>query len=239
MAIFYNYKDILSKSAQFLAVIFICFFSAAAWSDTVGKLSGKALVIDGDTIQMEDTVIDLYGIDAPELGQLCGRGNKRERCGLNAALRLKQIIEGKIVECRAFDTRTDPQTMMCAIDNRDLSDMQLSAGQAVASESAIFLYLHAEATAKKSRIGIWRSEFVPPSEWREGKRLDNIGNGLKDDCNIKGIIRKTNERIYLVPTDSDYEKIDLDASKGEKYFCSDDAAELSGWNRWNRRLLNR
>lgn len=229
----------LSKYALIVATVFFSNFNSAAAQDATAQLSGKALVIDGDTIQVDEDIVDLFGIDAPELGQLCGRGSKRERCGLNAALRLKQIIEGKIVKCRDFGAKPNSQTMMCAVDNRDLSEMQLSAGQAIATEDAIFLYLHAEANAKKSRIGIWRSDFVQPEEWKEGRRLENIGNGLTDDCMIKGIIRNNDERTYLVPTDPDYEKTELVSSKGEKYFCSDDAAELNGWNRWNRKGRNR
>lgn len=239
MATLYRHISNFSKCGLFLAAVVLCSSNAAVSRDTREHLSGQAVVVDGDTIQVDEDVIDLFGIDAPELGQLCGRGNKRERCGLNAALRLKQLIEGKTVKCRLFDAKPISQTMMCAVDNRDLSEMQLSAGQAVATEAAIFLYLHAEANAKKSGIGIWRSDFVPPAEWREGRRLQNIGNGLKDDCMIKGIVRNTDNRIYVVPTDPDYEKIELDSTNGEKFFCSDDAAELSGWNRWNRKVLGR
>ena len=33
-------------------------------------------------------------------------------------------------------------------------------------------YVDEEADARAARRGIWASEFVPPWEWRRGKRLD-------------------------------------------------------------------
>jgi endonuclease YncB( thermonuclease family) len=35
-------------------------------------------------------------------------------------------------------------------------------------------YVVEELTARKARRGIWRGEFVPPWEWRKGKRLQAV-----------------------------------------------------------------
>ncbi|MDD9329282.1 MAG: thermonuclease family protein, partial [Bartonella sp.] len=35
------------------------------------SIKGKALVIDGDSIKISDSIIRLAGIDAPELNQFC------------------------------------------------------------------------------------------------------------------------------------------------------------------------
>ena len=35
------------------------------------EITGKAIVIDGDTIKINDERIRLYGIDAPEKEQIC------------------------------------------------------------------------------------------------------------------------------------------------------------------------
>ncbi len=34
-------------------------------------------------------------------------------------------------------------------------------------------YVDEEAAAQATRRGIWAGEFVPPWEWRRGKRLDS------------------------------------------------------------------
>ena len=42
---------------------------------SAGVLSGRADVIDGDTLDVAGTRIRLFGIDAPEVSQTCGRGD--------------------------------------------------------------------------------------------------------------------------------------------------------------------
>ncbi len=49
-----------------LALLLLCSPAAAA-----GTISGPATVIDGDTIEVHGTRINLYGIDAPETAQSC------------------------------------------------------------------------------------------------------------------------------------------------------------------------
>ena len=44
-------------------------------------------VIDADTLQVDGKVVQLYGIDAPELGQLCESGGSlwhQQRCCTSA-----------------------------------------------------------------------------------------------------------------------------------------------------------
>ena len=73
-------------------------------------LTGSPVVIDGDTLRIDDELIELTGIDAPELGQPCvsattvssDRSDGKSQtfdCGLAAKSALEKIIEegdGKI-----------------------------------------------------------------------------------------------------------------------------------------------
>ncbi len=64
---------------------------------------GDVTVLDGDTIKIGATSIRLWGLDTPESGQRCGRG--QNLCGDLATAHLGEIIAGHLVECRAEQTR--------------------------------------------------------------------------------------------------------------------------------------
>ena len=51
-------------------------------------------------------------------------------------------------------------------------------------------------------------------------------------CNVKGNIqKKTGERIYHVPGQAFYSKARVDWLRGERWFCSEAAAQSAGWRR--------
>jgi hypothetical protein len=54
-------------------------------------------------------------------------------------------------------------------------------------------------------------------------------------CNIKGNISyNTGERIYHVPGQYFYSVTRIDWFKGERWFCSEDAARAAGWRKSKR-----
>jgi endonuclease YncB( thermonuclease family) len=63
-------------------------------------LTGRASVIDGDTLEIHGARIRLWGIDAPESDQLCrNRSNEHYRCGQKAANDLDTFIARRPVKC--------------------------------------------------------------------------------------------------------------------------------------------
>ena len=69
----------------------------------IGATFGTARIIDGDTIQVAGQRIRLYGIDAPEINQLCQRKGVPWLCGIEAARTLKERIAGSAVSCTEID----------------------------------------------------------------------------------------------------------------------------------------
>ena len=62
----------------------------------------------------------------------------------------------------------------------------------------------------------------------------NVGFSLIG-CNIKGnISRNTDEHIYHVPGQKFYSATRIDWLKGERWFCSEDAARAAGWRKSKR-----
>ena len=86
--------------------------------------------------------------------------------------------------------------------------------------------MNEEEEAQDARIGVWRDEFVPPWEWRQGERLQPISTPESATiCVIKGNISSQGERIYPVPGAQHYDRTKINTAKGERWFCSEaDAA---------------
>ena len=197
--------------------------------------TGDALevrVFDGDTIQLGNEVYNLFGIDAPELGQLCDANGNVQRCGLTAAYQLRKMLSlGKpSLQCQRIGVTGPTVVASCAIGERDVSLDMLQSGYAVARPDAPPNYVAAEAAAKEAGLGIWGSKFVTPAEWREGERLAVEAKPGHEACLIKGIV-KEGRQLYFGPLDDVYDKIDVAASPNGRTFCSEDEARLAGWRR--------
>lgn len=51
-------------------------------------------------------------------------------------------------------------------------------------------------------------------------------------CNIKGNInRKTGDRVYHLPGQRHYDEVTIEPEAGERWFCSEDEAQASGWRK--------
>jgi endonuclease YncB( thermonuclease family) len=211
----------------------------------VGTISGQASVIDGDTIEIHGQRFRLHGIDAPESKQICIAGDKKYRCGQQAALALSKKINRQLVSCDERDRdRYKRIVAVCSSGNVDLNGWMVSQGWAVAYRQYSRDYVEHEGTAKAQSVGIWRGEFVLPWDWRRGKRLAassvEKSNGKTRDrkeqaqCLIKGNISRSGERIYHVPGGQYYSRTKITASKGERMFCSEGEARAAGWRRSKR-----
>ena len=123
---------------------------------------------------------------------------------------------------------------MCRVAGADLNAWMVEQGWAVAYRKYSRDYVSQEATAKPARRGLWRGEFVQPSRWRRGERLDAAVVSGVGDCRIKGNISRKGTRIYHVPGGQSYARTRIDTSKGERWFCSEAEARAAGWTRAKR-----
>ncbi len=194
----------------------------------------EAGALDGDTIELNGEPIRLFGIDAPELGQTCLNGKKRWRCGLEAAFTLHRQLVDEPIECTIQGNRNEVREASCTNARGDVAEVMITKGFAQTLDSSFPSYSAAERAARSARLGIWRGEFVPPRDWRAGKRLPHLDDAPVQVCDIKGSIAAGGRRIYVVPTDKHYDTVEIDTDKGERMFCSDDEARLAGWQRDGR-----
>lgn len=232
----FSSRNIADRPLPFHLVLALVLFSSGALADSDGDRSGTPSVIDGDTLEMDGHIIQLDGIDAPELGQTCLLKDKRWRCGLEAAFALKRLIASGPIVCKMTGGDEHKAVAICAAGTADLAEKMLQKGYAVTVPGSSPSYKGAEAAAKTATLGLWRSEFVLPWEWRQGVRLPG---GPPDEvavCEVKGTINHREERVFYLPSDKGYDEITIDPAKGERMFCSDDEALLAGWKRFPRQI---
>jgi endonuclease YncB( thermonuclease family) len=128
---------------------------------------GSAQAVDGDSLNIGGERFRLFGIDSVELHQTCNREEKQWQCGEDATAALRNLVNGKAVNCNQRDR--DPYGRVvatCTVDGRDIAEQMVSMGYAVTLPNFSTAYIPAEKVAKTNRIGIWASEFQLPSEYR-------------------------------------------------------------------------
>lgn len=235
---------------------FVLTGSGIARAAEVLRIDHRAItVIDGDSIQAGARVIQIRGIDAPELGQACDHKGHYWLCGLTAAYELRRLIGLQIrpIECEVEAVRDGVTVATCAAGGEDIAGALIASGLVVATPDSSQPYQMAERQAKRARLGIWSGEFVPPIEWRQGKRLpeehkmgtdgrlhgrlpwtDKDGTLTHDPtaehaaCLVKGVI-ESGQHVFYGPLDREYAEKHVDPSRGDELLCGDDAARIAGW----------
>lgn len=136
------------------------------------EISGRASVIDGDTLEIHGQRIRLHGIDAPEKGQPCfDAGGREYRCGTIAARALDQFIGDSTVTCRERTTDRYGRTVAaCSVRGQDIEEWLVRNGYALAYRRYSSDYIGAEQEAKNNRRGVWSGSVTPPWDWRKAKR---------------------------------------------------------------------
>jgi endonuclease YncB( thermonuclease family) len=147
-------------------------------------LSGSAdRVHDGDTLTLSGERIRLFGIDAPELAQMCRRGVVINcvPCGKDAQKTLEKIASegGDHIICEPRGRSWNRTVARCARGEVDLALSMLESGHAIVSGNYIrerdpirARYYDAEARARRFKLGIWSGTFISPDRWRKGDRLE-------------------------------------------------------------------
>ncbi len=126
-------------------------------------LVGEPLVLDGDTMRVSGSEINLYGIHAPLITQSCGSSDNIWSCGWQAALFLEDEIAGREVSCELVSVADgEPQVARCSVEDIDLSAVMVEGGFAIPDEMNGQDYVKLAAEASEEKRGIWSGPFVDP-----------------------------------------------------------------------------
>jgi len=217
------------------------------------------IVRDGDTIQIGDMTYRLDGIDAPEADQMCIDDHADPwTCGIEARDQLTKLIKGRAVRCEDLGpdkTFKKRHIGLCTAEGDTLTLNQQLVREGFALNADPFIkgqFKDDAAVAKDDSKGLWKGCLIAPQEYRLGKKDGALlGSSCRADrdkeiraalfpedltmppnCSIKAKFavraRVTgNVGIYHLRGCPSYAAM----TKPDRWFCSEDDAQASGFRK--------
>lgn len=192
--------------------------------------SQSVVVIDGDTLTINGSRHRLFGIDAPEIAQMCkGTQGEEWACGRVAAERLSMLVAAHAVTCspqgRDYYGR---YLSVCSAAKMNINSLLVRKGFAWAFTRYSRDYEEDEQHARLNKLGVWsannmRAEVFRDQSWQYAR--DDAPEG----CPIKGSIDRDGQHFYRMPWDTHYDNTKISPNKGERWFCDEAEALEAGW----------
>ncbi len=166
------------------AALIVCLSAGSAPAQAVAPVPdadeknvvGNAQIIDTDVLYVNGRRFHLFGIDALEQDQSCFLNGKPWSCGAVAYREMEKILfdEGGPVACTP---REDPDPRRrgtpwgtCIINGKDIADLLVRRGMALAVREQTMDYVAAEKVADVAGVGAWQGPFILPWEYRQRLR---------------------------------------------------------------------
>jgi endonuclease YncB( thermonuclease family) len=160
---------VVTDDLKYLLCLFLLsFFLINPLYAVAADISGKARVVDGDTLYIGSTKIRLHGIDAPEMKQTCRTSKgKKQLCGQLAKHALQKLVKGHSVTCKG-KTRDRYKRLIavCTVGPFIINAEMVKRGWALAYRIYSKDYVDDEDDARNREVGMWQGEFMKPWEWR-------------------------------------------------------------------------
>lgn len=143
-------------------------------------IQGMPRVADGDTLQIDDKKIRLFGFDAPEKAQSCKNAQGADySCGLQSGEALHSMIGSNPVRCevRNKDQYGRNVSSCSVLTNKgpvDIGNFMVSNGYAVAYRQYGKDYIALEDAAHQAHKGMWQGSFEMPADWRKDQKIDKL-----------------------------------------------------------------
>jgi len=201
----------------------------SAQSAALPNITGRGRAITGDTLRVNGHMVQLAGIEAPEISQVCRDKRKRAwRCGKLARRALRRVLGRKQVVCSDV-TKADGGRFQatCQINSKDVAAEIVKKGYAFAQGMIFKTYADAEAAAREAKRGVWQGQVQRPADFR-AQRWEVASKAAPDGCPIKGrVVRRA--KVYVLPWALDYRQVRVRSRRGERWFCSEAEAAGAGF----------
>jgi endonuclease YncB( thermonuclease family) len=156
-------------------------------------ITGVPRILDGDTVQIEDTKIRLSGIDAPETHplQYCldPAGDKWD-CGVTARDELVEHVGSKPW------TRYKRSLAACEVDGEDIQQWLVRSGWALSFVRYSHRYDADEKFARDAGAGIWAGAFIAPWDWRHRNGGTTILGATSVPVNAQDVLLRPPSRRH-------------------------------------------
>lgn len=149
------------------------------------KISGSISVISAHIFYIGGRYIRLYGVDAPDVDQICSdSGGRTYNCGEEAASWIRGWIDTNPIDCYILKVEPKGKDLAtCVWGDYDIGAALVGAGWGVANTKETQIYKPYEVKAQNQSSGLWQGTFYSPEDWRDIKRRQN-------DFTIKRTITK-------------------------------------------------
>lgn len=147
-------------------------FAATIDNTLADSLSGRATVVDGDTLKIGKERIRLFGIDAPEKTQICqGPDGHPWKAGQASGAWLADLIGRRPVTCEwTHRDRYGRALATCHQETIDINAAMVRSGWAFAFGKYSDRYTKIEAAARAAHAGVWQGQCELPGDWRKRRR---------------------------------------------------------------------
>jgi len=206
------------------------------FDDSKDRLYLVTEVIDGDTIEINGSDrIRLLEIEAPERGECYFSESKEALSNLiqGEYVRLEKDISGIDFYGRLLRYVFLPQ--QDTMDDTFVNDYMLEQGFADIYESSQDkryrgILMHGRNEAVTMGKGMWSECEEELKETTERFETNNFPPDLT--CVIKGNVSKSGYgKVYFLPGCADYQRVKIDFTKGDMYFCTEEEAEAAGFKK--------
>lgn len=225
-------------------ICFVVLLALALFAATVAghELTGVVKhVQDGDSFILREAsggevTVRLAECDAPE---------RLQPYANEARGHLRELIEGRTVNVLTAEEDRYGR----AVGRVYRRDIDVNAAMVAAGYAWAYLkyltdrdFLKLEAEARQNRRGLWADRNKPVEPWAfrrqntRGSQAANEATSSPDGrCDIKGNINAKGIKLYHLPGSRSYAKTSISAGRGERWFCTEEEAQVAGWRPAGRR----
>lgn len=147
-------------------------FTLSAFAESGAAIVGSITVVDGETLEIQNQRIKLWGVDAPDLDQICHDGQGvAYNCGKEAASALSRwLAELQPVQCepRGNDNAGNVVAICYTSTGDDIAGWMVRNGYAIDwPKYSNGFYAVPQNEAQQAKNGIWQHNGVEP--WKTSK----------------------------------------------------------------------